>query len=688
MSIGLRNENIALTFDNKTGALTGIRAIKTGWELIKNPTLGMGFNMLVPHPDKRNTKVHGEKQLFSRYEESEDKLQFHWDQVTTEQGATLPIKVTTTITLEDGGAVFAIHVDNQSPYIIENVIYPYLGDIEQPEGAEWMKAFYNGYAGAAEQQFWPKFNHNVGYYGTDCPTQLIDSHPHSPFVLLRTPQEGLLLYIRSQKFDITSWITELRPGYGDSCEKLVPETDEIGGVPVCLRFAPVQFPYIKPGESRSLMPIAMHTYAGDWHKGVDIYRQWRETWRKTAMPPPWAKEAHNWQQLHINSPEDELRVRFTDLPKYGRECAARGVKVIQLVGWNHGGQDQGNPSHDPDPRLGTFDELKSAIAEIQAMGVKMILFAKFTWTDRGTEWFRNGLKDLAVKDPYGDYYMHPGYRYQTMTQITDINTKRLIPMCFNEKYLEICCHEFQKMVDLGADGILFDECFHHTPALMCFDESHGHPVGWSVYAHDNELIKRFRDMLPAEKRENFMFAGETNYDHIFEEYDVSYLRSFSDHVPLMRYLNPHSLMMTASTGFKDRNMLNHMLMYRYISSYEPYHFKGSIEDYPETMDYGAKIDALRDDAADYLWDGEFRHEDGACVVVEGKPEQKTPFSLFKHKNNGSECVVVCNYSKEPIAVKVSLESGKPLTSCRTAEAGWVACDNGATIPPQSVCVFK
>ena len=40
--------------------------------------------------------------------------------------------------------------------------------------------------------------------------------------------------------------------------------------------------------------------------------------------------------------------------------------------------------------------------------------------------------------------------------------------------------------------------------------------------------------------------------------------------------------MTAVTGFNDRNMINQCLMYRYIISYEPYNFKGRLDDYPLT----------------------------------------------------------------------------------------------------------
>jgi hypothetical protein len=193
-------------------------------------------------------------------------------------------------------------------------------------------------------------------------------------------------------------------------------------------------------------------------------------------------------QLHINSPEDELRMRFRDLVNVGEECARHGVKAIQLVGWNDGGQDQGNPSHDHDPRLGTADGFRAAIKAIQALGVKLILFTKFVWADRATERFRTDLIRQAIKDPWGDYYMHPGYQYQTATQLLDVNTKRLIPMCFlSEGYLRVCDEEFRKVRTYGADGILYDECLHHGPALLCFDLAHGHRPGAPVYANDREL---------------------------------------------------------------------------------------------------------------------------------------------------------------------------------------------------------
>jgi hypothetical protein len=309
--------------------------------------------------------------------------------------------------------------------------------------------------------------------------------PMSPYILLRGAKQGLYVGAFDNSTELVAWYSELHPGYGSSIDARVPEKMTVGNKEVSTRFAAVHVPYIMPGEIRTLIPVALEAFEGDWHVGVDIYKKWRDSWMKTPKLPSWAAEPHSWQQIHINSPEDELRIRFCDLVEICEDCAKHGIKAIQLVGWNDSDQDQGNPFHSPDPRLGTFEELKNAVAKIQSLGVKVILFSKYTWADRATEWFRKELVRLSVKEPYGDYYMHGGYQYQTAVQLLDINTKRLIPMCFlSEKYLEICEAEFKKTVDLGADGILFCECLHHGPALLCFDESHGHRYGAPVYAKD------------------------------------------------------------------------------------------------------------------------------------------------------------------------------------------------------------
>jgi hypothetical protein len=583
-------------------------------------------------------------------------------------------------------------IDNQSAACVETVYCPYLGDLQPPPDETWFKTFLYVYASAQEWQLWPTFTNMRGYFGVDYPTQFGQiSHalgaPCSPYVLLRGEKQGLYAGVYAPSSELVAWHAELRPGYDSSIDARVPETQEIAGKPVHTRFAGVHVPYIQPGEKRSLTPVALQAYQGGWQHGVDIYKSWRKTWMKLPAVPAWASEPHAWQQVHINSPEDELRVRFVDLPRIGAECAANGVKAIQLVGWNDGGQDQGNPSHDPDPRLGTAAELREAIEKINAMGVKVILFAKFTWADRATKRFREDLSRLAIKDPYGDFHVYGGYQYQTATQLLDLNTKRLVPMCFlSDEYLAVCAEEFKKTIAMGANGILFDECLHHSPALLCFDPSHGHRYGAPVYANDRKLIQNFAAITA--NNPDFLYSGEACYDWEMEAYQLSYHRSENkEHIPLSRYMLPEAQFMTAVTGFNDRSMINQCLLFRYIISYEPYNFKGSLNDYPQTVAYGRQMDQLRTELREYFWDGEFCDAVGAGVTGD-KGQIHRPYAVFRSRLSGKIALVICNYADhEPVTVQAAADDGQALSRYRLVDdPQWRPTAGGIQIPPRSAAV--
>lgn len=686
-TIILDAKSLKLTFSKENGALVGMEAGETGWVIHRREELGLSWRLLVPvNEELRDNPVYGEKQTLSSWERTQDGLRYVWDGVESERAGHLSIKIVVEVRVEGEQAVWYTRVENQSPYIVESVYSPYVGDLTHPEGCDWFKGFIYNYATAQEWDIYPTFSTHEGDHSTDFPTKFPlgsagAGAPCSPYFLMHDKAQGLYVGAKAHTADLVVWHLELRPGYDSAIDARVPDQDEIAGKPVHIRFAPVHMCYLQPGESQDLTPIALQAYVGDWQKGVDIYKAWRDTWTYSSQGPDWIRDPHSWLQLHINSPEDELRLRFTELPKVAAECARYGVKAIQLVGWNDGGQDQGNPSHDPDPRLGTFEELKNAIAECQKLGVKVILFAKFTWADRALEWFRKELIDCAIKDPYGDYYQHPGYEYQTPAQLLDINTKRLIPMCFgSEKYMEVCRKEFKKLVDLGADGMLFDECLHHSPAHVCFDTSHGHKYGWPVYKNDREFVKMLRKTEGLSK--DFLFAGEACYDWEMEEYELSYFRSRNKaHIPCSRYMRPHAQLMTAVSGFNDRNMVNQCLMYRYVISYEPYNFKGWLHDYPDTVAYGAKMDALRTEYRKYLWDGEYRDTCGAKVItLSGKVHH--PYARFEAQD-GESALVICNYEDAPVCVTAELEKGG-LSRYRTVdEDTWHPAAGGICIPPRS-----
>jgi hypothetical protein len=296
-TILLENDTLRLEFSGQTGALIGLTAVQTGWKLLDRPQLGLSFRLLCPLPGRRNNPVYGEKQPLTdlQVEAGGRKATFTWDGLVSEYGGPQAIRVTQVVNLSDRQAIFTTTLENHSALVVENVYSPYLGDIQHPVGEQWFKTFMYNYGSAVEWSLWPKYDNLRGYFGVDYPTQFASwtpgtGAPMSPFILLRGPGQGIYVGIASPSPELVAWHTELRPGYGSSIDARVPEERSISGLDVATRFAAVHVPYIQPGETRTLTPVALEPYQGGWQQGVDIYKTWRSTWMKPAEPPDWARQ--------------------------------------------------------------------------------------------------------------------------------------------------------------------------------------------------------------------------------------------------------------------------------------------------------------------------------------------------------------------------------------------------------------
>lgn len=233
--------------------------------------------------------------------------------------------------------------------------------------------------------------------------------------------------------------------------------------------------------------------------------------------------------------------------------------------------------------------------------------------------------------------------------------------------------------------MLFDECQHHADALLCFDAAHGHPVPWPVYANDNELVRRFREQT--RRSPEFLYSGEGLYDWEFEQYHLSYFRSATTaHVPLARYLHPHAPLMTAVTGFDDRNMINQCLLYRYLISYEPFNFKGRLPDFTETVAYGRQMDELRTELREWFWDGTFRDTLGVDVrTPDGRIHH--PYSVYQHRDTGETALAIANYADETVSVDIAGIDGPQAYRHRLVDdASWRDSDGRIDLPPRSAAV--
>ncbi len=683
-SVTLEDSDLRVTFDRASGAITGLVHKPQGWVIHRRPELGVSFHMQAPMPGRHDNFILGSKQRAAKVEKRGNQVHLEWQNLASEHAGVLPVTFRATVTLDKGALRFESSLENHSKLMINTVEYPYLGDLSAPTPKARMWRRYMNYANLHLDEIHPHFRNEKGYWGDMSPVQTAGAR-FSLFCLIQLASHGLYVQVNDPAATyLVQYTFEQKPGDLESISNRVPEEGAIAGTPVHLEFGTNHFLFAAPGSTRKLSPVVLRGYAGNWQAGVDLYKEWRKTWYHQRPIPGWAKQVHSWQQIQVNSPEDSLRYSYRDLVELGEDCARNGVKAIQLVGWNRGGQDRGNPCLDTDPRLGTWQELHDAIAQVQAKGVKIVLFGKFLWADLTTKWYRDELYRYETKDPYGIPYQAGGYSYDTAVQRAGVNTRRFACMCFADPaYLRIAGREFKKVTALGASGFLYDEVCHHGPPLYCFARGHGHPIPGYMYAGDvpmGEELDRVTHHNP-----EFLMAGEAPQDVVLQAYPLSYFRIDDQHTPICRYIDSQAPLMIAVTGYDDREMLNRILMYRYIISYEPHNFKGRLRDFPLTLEYGKKIDALRRRYQHWLWDAEYRDTLGARVTVEGASHRL--YSVFRTRQGERAVVVVNQNPTKTISAKVEIPNPRRLRVVTPEAPEGKATTGSLEIAPRSAAVI-
>lgn len=703
----LEDAELLVTFDPASGALTRLERKSTQWSIQRRPAFGISFRLLAPLPNRRDNFVLGAKQRAASVQKvAPDHVRLQWSNMQSEHGGILPITFTADVTLRNGELTFTGQLQNDSDLHIETLDYPYLGDLSAPTRDTTLTTEHMWYGNLVGDEIYPHFRNEKGYWGVDFPTKTAGTN-QSLLFLIQAPDQGFYVGMHDATLPYyLEFTTEQHPGVINSIDSNVPRTDEISGIPVHLDFRTCHFLFVHPHSTMSLAPVVFRTYSGDWHAGIDVYREWRNTWFVPARLPMWVRDVHSWLQLQVDGSEEDFAIPYTKIPQYGDECADNGVTAIQLVGWQRGGQDRGDPMLDTDPGLGTWQELHDAIAHNQSRGVHMILFGKPIWADRTTEFYKKELYKYECTDPFGLAYQQGGYNYTTPTQLAGINTRLRSVMDVDcAAYREIATHEFQKIVALGAAGWLFDEVCHHGGVLYNFSPTHGYNPPGYIFAGDMPMARQFRAVADAANPE-FIFAGEGPQDWLMQNYPVSYFRINADSRPVCRYLDSRAALMVAVTGFDDREMLNLILLNRYIISYEPYNFKGHVTDFPLTLAYGKQIDALRKRYRAYLWDAEFRDTLDATVTADGavrytvfrtvRPPrfgfgpQASPAATAKPVEPGKRAIVLVNTEQtKTITASVTLPKPGHFVSAtpEDPESHPVVSLSSISIPPRSVVVL-
>ena len=333
----LENDLVSADFNSENGALISYRNKLTGWDVIKRSELGQSFQMLIPLPERRYNNAYGINQKAPVVEQKTNALTFTWKGIVSDHlKELLPITFTGKVELNDKGLIFSGIVENNSQYDVEYVCWPYFGELSVSDKEDKLLWQTLHYGQDAQYEMYPYFSTHLANHGVDYPTQQ-GWLPEEAFILIRNSKEGFSVicddHIPTQ---LVQCVFELVPGTtnGNIWYGLMPKEDNIDGQAVRVVFKANHITYTHPGEKTILTSVMLKPYKGSWHTGVEHYKEWRKTWHKSPEYPDWLKNVHSWIQIQINSAEDYLNFKYSDLVTYAKECKQYGVKAIQLTGWN------------------------------------------------------------------------------------------------------------------------------------------------------------------------------------------------------------------------------------------------------------------------------------------------------------------------------------------------------------------
>ena len=354
---------------------------------------------------------------------------------------------------------------------------------------------------------------------------------------------------------------EMTPGFAPNrTEDTWPTAEELAGAPAGLTMHWTSYPFLKTGQSFVGPSINLEGHDGDWHQAAAIYRKWfTATHTLNDYRNDWLHQSMAFQDTMFLLPEGNVLWTFKDIPRWARDARKYGVKTVLISGWNVGGHDSNYPLYEPDPRLGTWEELRKSVQKCHEMGTKVFFFVNFQPVDVDTDWYHRELYKYAGGEAYIDPYAKmPGWGMGTLSARLGYTARRLtwVDMAYPE-YREIIIRQMVKLAEIGADGLHLDKFLGMGPSgWPGADVSPDQMGAKALKLGLDELLSRCRKVQP-----HFSLSAEGTLDLGLQWFDVAWGWHYGTHTSVYKYTLPQWMPTMAIVQPWDYNSVNQAMRY-------------------------------------------------------------------------------------------------------------------------------
>ncbi|MDR3753074.1 MAG: DUF6259 domain-containing protein [Terracidiphilus sp.] len=679
--------------------LIGLRWKSPELEVIGEPRLGENFRILIPQKGYEANYFTSRDQKVDEIDAIPGGVVCTYDALHNDR-ETLPVKVRYRIEAVEtpgaGGQIhFSIEVENPTDRELAEVMYGIIGGQKGIGDRLDTESMIPGANNNLSPVLFTRFRPGFGGGNFGIPYDAVSfTYPGAMpmgWMDIYNVKAGLGYYYANQDPDTRLMLlqVELRPySKGSDIKDNWPGPSELpAGEPVGLSMGWVNMPYLKMGTFKA-GPLALEVHKGDWHQASGIYRAWFDQHFTVRRTPDWLRKENAWQSIIISNPEDVVLYRFNDLPRLAADAKKYGITTFEILGWDIGGIDRGYPQYTPDPRLGTEEEFRSALAEIRDLGVHPLIFTNVDVADTATPLFKDKLKDYVTEGRWAPDWQMFGWGYGTMSARGGLTpSKMALVSPSHPEFRKFEMDEYMALVRDGAEGFQIDKsagssALDFNKQLTVSPDKSMVP---GILETFNELLSKARAITP-----DFSLAAETWSDRAMPYVDVSYMRMGAIDIgsPVLKYTFPEWTATIFGEAPGDFNQMNNGMRYGFVWDLAARHYNASVDE-PLTRPlarYVSELIRIRKQYADLLFLGRFNDTMGATVHG-GANIRYSVFKPLQAGMSGEACVVV-NFDTTPQTVSVSLDgvSGNvqvatPFHADRTA-----TLPVRLTIPPHQLAV--
>ena len=402
---------------------------------------------------------------------------YTYPRLKAENGAVFDITYVLTIREENGGLTFLSRVENRDAVRVNEIQAPFFAFdrlLSDPE--EEVLYIPNSLGERIENpRRWVRDTCHTEYMAADYQNIWYTATYPSPMAMawLGVQSGGKFFYLarKDERFRLCTFCVGTSPRGASSQLDLTVS----------------QYPMAVQGETIETAPVFAAVF-GSWRGGSRDYRAWAEAWYHPAPRPQWVQNMTGWQRIILKHQYGEIFFRYEDLPQLYRDGAEAGLDTLLVFGWWKGRFDNAYPHYEADDALGGAEGLRAAIAEVQRLGGRVLLYSNGKLIDTQTEFYREHGRDCCQIDIDGNEYREHYQFSNNGTVLRRFGYKTFVTGCMaTPEWHDRLLDTTRIKLSFRPDSVFYDQIGGCT--RLCFNPDHQH--GGRA---DEEALFRLRNL--------------------------------------------------------------------------------------------------------------------------------------------------------------------------------------------------